>query len=68
MLSADYRATPNGLHVAMKDYDYATGSAILNSSLSFDEFVNGMRAGLIVLNVHTDKFNPGEISGVVVPG
>ena len=63
---ADYRATPRGLHVAMKDYDYVTGAGLLKSTLSFDDFVAGMREGLIILNVHTDKFNPGEISGIVV--
>src|SRR4051794_12506333 len=62
---ADYHATPKGLHVTMKDYDYAAGAALLKSKLSFDDFVTSMKGGLIVLNVHTDKFNPGEISGLV---
>lgn len=62
---SDYRATPKGLHVTMKDYDYAAGAALLKSTLSFDDFVAAMKGGLIVLNVHTDKFNPGEISGLV---
>jgi hypothetical protein len=61
------RATPAGLRVTMKDYDYETGAALLKSTLSFDDFVTGMAGGLIVLNVHTDKFNPGEISGLVIP-
>ena len=51
----------------MKDYDYVAGAKLLNSTLSFDDFVAGMKSGLIVLNIHTDKFNPGEISGLVVP-
>ena len=63
---ADYTATPSGLHVAMKDYDYVAGAALLKSTLSFDDFVAGLRDGVIILNVHTDKYNPGEISGVVV--
>ncbi len=61
----NYRATPKGLHVTMKDYDYAAGAALLKSTLSFDDFVKSMKGGLIVLNVHSDKFNPGEISGLV---
>jgi hypothetical protein len=62
----DYRATPAGMAVAMKDYDYAVGAALLKSTLSFDDFVAAMKGGQIVLNIHTDKFNPGEISGLVV--
>jgi len=62
----DYRATPSGLAVTMKDYDYVAGAALLKSTLSFDDFVAAMKGGLIVLNIHTDKFNPGEISGLVV--
>jgi len=63
-----YRPTSGGMHVTMKGYDYVAGAKLLNSTLSFDEFVAGMKGGLIVLNIHTDKFNPGEISGLVVPG
>ena len=62
-----YRPTAQGLHVSMKDYDYVAGAALLKSTLSFDDFVAGMKGGLIVLNIHTDKYNPGEISGLVVP-
>ena len=63
-----YRATANGLHVTMKDYDYAAGAALLKSTLTFDGFVAALRSGLVILNVHTDKFNPGEISGTVSAG
>jgi hypothetical protein len=62
-----YRPTANGMHVSMKDYDYVAGAALLKSTLSFEDFVAGMKGGLIVLNIHTDKYNPGEISGLVVP-
>ncbi len=62
-----YRPTPSGMHVTMKDYDYVAGAALLKSTLSFDDFVAGMQSGLIVLNIHTDQHNPGEISGLVVP-
>ncbi|HEY0313298.1 MAG TPA: CHRD domain-containing protein [Allosphingosinicella sp.] len=65
---ADYRATRRGLHVTMKDYDYAAGAALLKSTLSFDDFVAAMRSGLIILNVHTEAHNPGEISGKVAEG
>jgi hypothetical protein len=49
----------------MKDYDYRAGAKLVGSTLTFDEFVAAMRSGLVILNVHTDKHNPGEISGRV---
>jgi hypothetical protein len=65
---SNYKAVTNGMHVSTTHYDYAAGAALLKSSLSFDDFVAAMRGGLIVLNVHTDAFNPGEISGRVGGG
>lgn len=64
----DYQAAGNGMRVTAKDYDYAAGAALLRSGLSFEDFVAAMRGGLIVLNIHTDAFNPGEISGRVGGG
>ena len=63
----DYHARAAGMRVTMKGYDYVAGAALLKSTLGFDDFVAGMQGGLIVLNIHTDQFNPGEISGLVVP-
>lgn len=63
-----YQATRDGMRVTVKDYDYAAGARLLNSTLSFDDFVAAMKGGLIVLNIHTDAFNPGEISGRVGGG
>jgi hypothetical protein len=65
---ANYRATRHGLRVVMKNYDYVAGGRLVNSRLSFDDFIAAMRSGLVVLNVHTDKVNAGEISGVVTEG
>ncbi len=62
---ADYRPTKKGLRVTMKDYDYEAGARLLKSTLTFDQFVAAMRSGLVILNVHTDRHNPGEISGKV---
>lgn len=64
----NYSATNQGMRLRVKDYDYAAGAALLKSTLSFDDFVAAMKGGLIVLNIHTDKFNPGEISGRVGGG
>lgn len=63
----DYRATKNGFHVTMRDYDYDAGAKLVNTGTTFEEFVNGLRGGRIVLNVHTDKFPDGEISGKAMP-
>ncbi|HEX8232420.1 MAG TPA: CHRD domain-containing protein [Caulobacteraceae bacterium] len=66
---ADYHATARGMHVTATDMDYAAGARLVNSTLSFEDFVSALREGLIVLNIHTDAHNPGEISGLVtVPG
>jgi hypothetical protein len=62
----DYRATSRGIKVKMRDYDYVAGAKVVGSTLSFDDFLAGMKSGLIILNVHTDAHNPGEISGLVV--
>ena len=61
----NYRTTRHGFRVVMKNYDYATGAQLLGSKASFEEFVAAMGGGHVILNVHTDKFTDGEISGLV---
>jgi hypothetical protein len=69
---ASYRNLPNGqnlpggMSVRISDYDYSQGARLLNSTLSFDEFLAAMNSGLVILNVHTETFNAGEISGKIV--
>ena len=63
---ATYHATKDGFRIVSRDYDYAAGAQLLNSALSFEDFVAAMQAGKVILNVHTDRFNPGEIGGRVV--
>lgn len=65
---SNYKAVKNGMRVTTNHYDYAAGAALLKSTLTFDDFVAAMRGGLITLNIHTDAFNPGEISGRVGGG
>ena len=60
-----YKATPKGFHVAMRDYDYAAGAKLLGSDLDFGGFVAALRSGQVILNIHTDRFGDGEISGTV---
>lgn len=61
-----YADTAKGFSVTMKNYPYADGASVLKSDLSFDGFLAAMASGSVVLNVHTDKFGQGEISGQVV--
>lgn len=64
----NYRPTKTGMNLTVAGYDYAAGAKLVNSDLTFDDFVAAMRSGLIVLNIHTDAFNPGEISGTLTDG
>ena len=62
-----YSPTTSGFQVRMKAYPYATGAQVVNASAGFDEFVSSMQSGKVVLNIHTNRFPDGEISGDVVP-
>lgn len=63
--SAAYSSTADGFQVNLKNYEYETGAKTLQSTLSFEDFVTSLDGGLIVLNLHTDAFNEGEIAGTV---
>jgi CHRD domain-containing protein len=63
---AGYADTAKGFSVTMKGYSYADGAKLLKSDLSFEGFLAAMASGTVVLNVHTDRFGQGEISGQVV--
>ncbi|HEV7692289.1 MAG TPA: CHRD domain-containing protein [Hyphomonadaceae bacterium] len=63
-----YADTAKGFSVTMKGYSYAEGVKLLKSDLSFEGFLAAMASGSVVLNVHTDKFGEGEISGKIVAG
>lgn len=60
-----YVPTADGFTVTVKDYPYAQGAALLQSDRSFADFVAALDNGAVVLNIHTDAFQPGEISGDV---
>lgn len=60
-----YVATPTGFTVRMTNYPYATGAAILNSHTSFGDFLTALEHGDVILNIHTDAFHQGEISGAM---
>jgi hypothetical protein len=61
-----YKATRRGFAVVLKDYPFATGSALLGSTLDFDNFIAALDSRAVVLNIHTDAYNDGEISGTII--
>lgn len=61
-----YKASRDGFRVRTGRLDYAKAVASLGNSISFDAFVTALEKGTVVLNIHTDAFNNGEINGVVV--
>jgi hypothetical protein len=62
-----YKAKKGGFRVTTTNYPYADGAALVESKMPFDQFVASLEGGDVVLNIHTDKFNDGEISGVIEP-
>jgi hypothetical protein len=62
-----YRDTKQGFRVVVKAMPYAAGARLLNSDQSFDQFVSALTNGHVVLNIHTDAFQQGEISGSITP-
>ena len=64
-MGPSYSETKDGFQLKVKNYPYADGAKILKSSVSFDDFVTAMKTGAIVMNIHTEKFHDGEISGLV---
>ena len=61
-----YNETCDGFTLKLSGYPYADGAKILNSSVSFDDFLVAMKSGAVVFNIHTNKFKDGEISGKVM--
>jgi hypothetical protein len=67
---ASYAATPDGFTLDVQNYSYAEGAAVLRSDMSFETFVATLGSEFVYLNIHTDAFQDGEISGrlLQVPG
>lgn len=62
----NYKPTRDGFRVRTGPLDYAKAVAPLGQSLSFEAFIAALEKGTVVLNIHTDAFNGGEINGLVV--
>jgi hypothetical protein len=67
---AAYAATPDGFTLSVENYSYSEGAAVLHSEMSFDTFVATLGSDFVYLNIHTDAFQDGEISGRLlrIPG
>lgn len=61
----NYKPTRGGFRVRTGPLDYAKAVAPLGQSLSFEAFVAALEKGTVILNIHTDAFNGGEINGLV---
>jgi hypothetical protein len=61
-----YKPTRDGFRVRTRPLDYAKAVAPLSASISFEAFIAALEKGTVVLNIHTDAFNGGEINGLVV--
>ena len=61
-----FQPTPEGFTVTTGAVPYAQGAKTLGLTTSFEDFVAAMDAGVIVVNIHTDAHNVGEISGQVI--
>jgi CHRD domain-containing protein len=62
-----YSETADGFTVTLHHYAYSDGAAIVQSGLSFDQFLAALSRDPIFLNIHSERFGEGEISGRLVP-
>jgi hypothetical protein len=64
---SDYSATADGFRITTKNAPYGVSAATVKSTMTFPDFIKSLEAGDVVLNIHTNTFNDGEIGGEVVP-
>jgi hypothetical protein len=61
-----YAETADGFTVTLANFPYAEAAERTRSSLSFEQFLAALANDPIYLNLHTEAFGDGEISGRVV--
>jgi hypothetical protein len=61
-----YTETADGFTVTLTDFPYAEAAERTRSDLSFEQFLTALANDPIYLNVHTEAFDDGEISGRVI--
>lgn len=62
-----YSATSDGFMLMANGLPYAENAALVGSTLSFDQFAASLGSDFVYLNIHTDAFHDGEISGRLTP-
>jgi hypothetical protein len=67
-MGSTYAETADGFTVTVSRYAYADGAAIVQSGLSFDQFLAALDHDPIFLNIHSERFGDGEISGRLTRG
>ena len=65
-MGSAYVETADGFTVTVSHANYADGAAIVQSGLSFEQFLAALRSDPVFLNLHTERFGEGEISGRLV--
>jgi len=60
---ASYAETAHGFTINVSGYKYADAVAHLEAPMSFEAFAASLQSDFVYLNVHTDAFPDGEISG-----
>ncbi len=63
---AQYQTRNGGFDLIAQGTDFAERRKLADPAMTFDAFVAAAKAEKLVLNVHTDKFGAGEISGVLL--
>lgn len=61
-----YENTGTGFSVRMADYPYSLGAALLGAKASLKGFIEALDKGVVALNIHTNAFPGGEISGAIL--
>lgn len=62
-MGATYAETADGFTVSLRDAPYAASAALVHSDLSFERFLAALDHDPVFLNLHTERFGDGEISG-----
>lgn len=60
-----YKSTRTGFRVRAGAIDYDRAIATIKDGVDFDSFLASINSGSVLVNIHTDRFNDGEISGLV---
>ena len=64
-MGPEYKAAGAGFTYERKGYVYAEGAKIVQSAVTFADFITAMKTGAVVFNIHTNSFGDGEISGKI---